>query len=84
VVLTSLLAALRRAVERHDGVSLATFGMLLVVFGQWLNGGYYAISPLVWFAIGFLVASDAGPFMHITRIGRSTYRVHTGPFGRDA
>ena len=26
--------------------------------GQWLNGGYYAVSPLVWLTAGFVVASE--------------------------
>jgi hypothetical protein len=59
VVLTALWYALRQAVERHDGVLLAAFGVLVAVFGQWLNGGYYAVSPLVWFTIGFLAANAA-------------------------
>jgi hypothetical protein len=58
VVLLALRCALRQAVERRDAVSLAALGLLITVFGQWLNGGYYAVSPLIWFSIGFLVASQ--------------------------
>jgi hypothetical protein len=58
VVLIALRMSLQQAVERHDGVSLAAFGVLVVLFGQWLNGGFYAVSPLVWFTVGFVVAND--------------------------
>ncbi len=25
----------------------------MVMFGNWLNGGYYALAPLIWFLIGW-------------------------------
>ncbi|HEX9696726.1 MAG TPA: hypothetical protein VGB64_10505 [Actinomycetota bacterium] len=31
----------------------AILGMGLVSFGQWLNGGNYAVAPLIWFMMGF-------------------------------
>jgi hypothetical protein len=33
----------------------AVAGMTIAAFGQWLNGGNYAVAPLIWFMIG---ASD--------------------------
>lgn len=33
----------------------AVMGMAVVSFGQWLNGGNYAVAPLIWFMLG---ASD--------------------------
>jgi hypothetical protein len=57
IVLLTLRLALRRAVASHDVVSLAALGVLVVAFGQWLNGGFYAVSPLVWFTVGFIVAT---------------------------
>jgi hypothetical protein len=30
----------------------AALGLLIVSFGNWLNGGYYAISSIVWFVAG--------------------------------
>jgi len=48
----ALAAACRLALRRRDAVSLGTVGVLIVCFGQWLNGGYYALSPLVWLLIG--------------------------------
>ena len=52
IVLFVLAAACRLAMRRRDVVSLATVGVLIVCFGQWLNGGYYALAPLVWLLIG--------------------------------
>lgn len=34
----------------------AILGMAIVSFGQWLNGGNYAVAPLIWFMLG---AADA-------------------------
>lgn len=34
----------------------AVLGMGIVSFGQWLNGGNYAVAPLIWFMLG---AADA-------------------------
>ncbi len=53
-----LTQALRHAVARRDAVSLSILGMLVAVFGQWLNGGYYAVAALIWFSIGFLIAAE--------------------------
>ncbi len=58
VVLFVLAVALRNAVEQRDAVSLSVLGVLVTLLGQWLNGGYWALSPLVWFIIGFLVAGQ--------------------------
>jgi hypothetical protein len=52
IVVVTLAAACRLAMRRRDVVSLATVGVLVVCFGQWLNGGYYALAPLVWLLIG--------------------------------
>jgi hypothetical protein len=38
---------------RGDATGLAVLGILIVAFGQWLNGGYYAVSPLLWFLVGW-------------------------------
>lgn len=55
-VLLALAAALRVAVTRRDEVSLASLGVLVATLGQWLNGGFYAVSPIVWFVVGALAA----------------------------
>jgi hypothetical protein len=40
-------------------------GLLIADLGQWLNGGYYAVAPLLWFLIGWAMAQaremDASP-----------------------
>ncbi|GAC1421950.1 MAG: hypothetical protein NVSMB57_15310 [Actinomycetota bacterium] len=55
IVLTGLqLYRMRRWVP---GPMIPTIlGMAVVSFGQWLNGGNYAVAPLIWFMIG---AADA-------------------------
>ena len=58
ILVLVLIAALRNAVERRDAVSLSILGMLVAIFGQWLNGGYYAVASIVWFSIGFLIAAE--------------------------
>jgi hypothetical protein len=56
LVALALSTTLRLAVRTRSAVSLACLGSLVVVLGQWLNGGFYAVSPLVWLAVGFVVA----------------------------
>jgi hypothetical protein len=56
LVIVVFRAALMLAVQRSDAVSLAVLGTLVVALGQWLNGGFYAVSPLIWFIAGFVVA----------------------------
>jgi hypothetical protein len=41
------------ALSSRNPVALATMGVLIVTLGQWLNGGYYAVAPLVWLLIGW-------------------------------
>jgi hypothetical protein len=52
-----LAVALRRvwglALRVHDFVVLCIAGVLVVALGQWLNGGYYAVAPFIWLAVGF-------------------------------
>ena len=38
--------------RRRNVVYAATLGVMIVSFGQWLNGGFYAVSSLVWFLLG--------------------------------
>ena len=48
------VAAAYRATR--DPLLLAVAGLLIVSLGQWLNGGHYALAPLIWFLIGYAVA----------------------------
>jgi hypothetical protein len=57
LVLASLWASLKLAVRRRDAVSLACLGALVSCFGQWWNGGFYAVAPLIWFIVGYVIAS---------------------------
>lgn len=59
LVVLVLRRALSAAVTRRDAVALGTVGLLVATGGQWLNGGYYALAPLIWCMIGHLVASQA-------------------------
>jgi hypothetical protein len=43
---------------RRDAALLAVLGVLVVSAGQWLNGGYYALAPLIWFLVGWATAGD--------------------------
>ena len=54
IVLLAWRRALRLYKLRADVVALAAAGVLFVLLGQWLNGGYYAIAPFVWLVIGWL------------------------------
>jgi hypothetical protein len=56
IVILAIAMTLREAIERRDAVSLSIFGLAIANLGQWLNGGFYAVSPLIWFAIGFTAA----------------------------
>jgi hypothetical protein len=37
-----------------DLLTFALVGVLTVTLGQWLNGGYYAVAPMIWFLIGWI------------------------------
>jgi hypothetical protein len=39
--------------QTRDRATLVIMGLLIVTLGQWLNGGYYAISPLLWLLVGW-------------------------------
>jgi hypothetical protein len=55
LLLCMILASTFRHWHRNRRLSaLGVAGILLVTLGQWLNGGQYATSMLVWFCIGAL------------------------------
>lgn len=64
IVLALMILIFRRVVglyiQRRDPVLLAILGALIVGFGQWLNGGHYAMAPLTWFLIGWAAGLPAG------------------------
>lgn len=54
IIILVLLIALRYWHKSRTLVGLAILGILVFGLGQWLNGGQYAVSALIWFAIGAL------------------------------
>jgi hypothetical protein len=52
VVLIAFRRITNLAILTRDPDILAVVGILIVTLGQWLNGGYYAVAPLLWFLIG--------------------------------
>jgi O-antigen/teichoic acid export membrane protein len=55
--LALLWTAFRRVaanyVARPTAAGLAAFGILVAELGQWLSGGDYALTPLLWFVLGW-------------------------------
>jgi hypothetical protein len=56
ILLTLALAV--RTYFRGNEVALVVVGILIVALGQWLNGGFYALSPLIWMMAGWLAAAS--------------------------
>jgi hypothetical protein len=52
--------AYRLASERRDALSLAILGLLAVTFFQWFTGGHYAVTFVVWLALGWLDRASRG------------------------
>jgi hypothetical protein len=65
IVLIALVQVIRLYRRRPEPLLLAMVGLLIADLGQWLNGGYYAVAPLLWFLIGWAMAQaremDASP-----------------------
>jgi hypothetical protein len=40
-------------IRSGDVAPFAVMGVLVVTLGQWLNGGQYAVAPLIWLCIGW-------------------------------
>jgi hypothetical protein len=55
ILLTLALAV--RTYFRGNELALVVVGILIVAMGQWLNGGFYALSPLIWMMAGWLAAA---------------------------
>ncbi len=52
VVGITLSRAMRLSLRTRDPAMVALTGVLVVTLGQWLNGGFYAMSALVWLLAG--------------------------------
>jgi hypothetical protein len=53
LVLLVLVHNGRQVMERRGRLHVYVMGALLVTLGAWLNGGFYAIAPLIWLLIGW-------------------------------
>jgi hypothetical protein len=53
VIVAGLANLARLYWRRRDPLVLAAGGMLVVALGQWLNGGFYLVSAVVWLLIGW-------------------------------
>lgn len=51
---TGMVAAYRVAAARRNWLGVATLGILTAVSLQWLNGGLYSVSFLVWLCFGWV------------------------------
>lgn len=65
-----IVLTLRRVVSSYlatrEVMLLAVFGLLAVTLGNWLNGGHYALAPLIWLLAGYatrrpLPGPEVGP-----------------------
>jgi hypothetical protein len=69
IAVIGLSRAYRLARRTRDGCAVATLGVLVLTFGQWLNGGQYAVAWLPWLLLGWVDAQAAG--RDAERIGTS-------------
>ncbi len=53
VVILTLVQTSRLALLQTKLAGLALVGLLAAALGQWLNGGYYAVAPLLWLLVGW-------------------------------
>lgn len=56
----------RRYLSTRDTAALLTAGVMVVMLGQWLNGGLYAASALLWFLLGWSVQPTEGELIQRT------------------
>jgi hypothetical protein len=67
VIFLAFRQTIRAYVGSPDPLYLAALGMMLVGLGQWLNGGFYALSPLLWFVIGWATKEQQTPHVRDLR-----------------
>lgn len=65
IYLAIVILAFRRTfsnyVRRPSWTRFAVAGLLIVMFGAWLQGGYYALAPLLWFMMGWATRPEEEP-----------------------
>lgn len=60
IIVLVLMSAFRYWRRSGGAVALAVIGILIVELGQWLTGGHYAVSALIWLCIGALDGIESG------------------------
>jgi hypothetical protein len=58
IVVLTLRQVMSRYIRHGDPLVLAVVGLLIVLAGDWLNGGEYAVASLTWFLLGWGTRSD--------------------------
>ena len=53
LILLTFRTVFRRYATTRSWMLFATMGILIIMFGNWLNGGMYALSALTWFLVGW-------------------------------
>jgi hypothetical protein len=53
LIIFAFRAVFTRYGRQSSWMVFAVAGVLVVMFGNWLNGGLYAIAPLTWFLLGW-------------------------------
>jgi hypothetical protein len=53
IIVTAFRRLIALYLRDHDLAAACAIGVLIVTLGQWLNGGQYAVAPLVWLLIGW-------------------------------
>ncbi len=61
VIFLGLRTVFRRYSQQGSWQLLAVAGLLVATLGFWLNGGHYAVAPLVWFCLGWATRSLPDP-----------------------
>jgi hypothetical protein len=59
VIATAFSETARLYWQRRVVAPLLVLSVLIVSFGQWLNGGHYAVSAIVWFLLGWVASERA-------------------------
>jgi hypothetical protein len=54
LVCSVIMMAVRYWIQVRSPIALLLLATLSVTLGEWLNGGQYAVSALVWFCVGAL------------------------------
>lgn len=75
VVLIAMGLCFRVARQERSYLPLAVLGVTLVTLLQWLNGGNYAVAPLVWMSLGWLDRHSLGVSAGRSVVAREAYPI---------